>query len=958
MTPFLKQIALKLLAEGDISSRCLVFPNRRSQVFLKKYLSEAVAASGKPIIAPQMLTINDFFYRIAATNPSDKVALLLELHDQYKALLPSAEPLDEFIFWGDVLLGDFDDVDKYLVDPRQLFTNVKEFKEIQDSFSYLSAVQREAMERFAGHFKDSGGQGVKERFLQVWNILFPLYESFRKALTLKGMSYEGMTYRNIAERLDKESVTDVLSEPFPDVRKFVFVGLNALNECERKVMRKMRDASLASFCWDFSGKMLKDPMNNASLFMSRNISEFGQSFPLEDGELPVPRIEVISVPSSAGQAKLLPSLIENEEYAVVLPDESLLIPVLNSIPPGIRDINVTMGYPMRASAFFDFMELILAMQSRLRKKDDEWYFYHSQVWSIFSSALFKELAMEDPETQRIVAKVKSDAKYYIPRSELVGTPILDLIFAPVVKDPKKASEEQSTNLAEYQKALILGIAAPLASHPDMAVELEFAKKAYSAINLLEDKRLVILPATYARLLGQLLGPMSVPFNGEPLKGLQIMGPLETRALDFKHLVILSCNEGVFPRRSVSSSFIPPELRKGFALPTHEYQDAIWAYYFYRMIQRAETVTLVFDSRTEGLKNGEESRFIKQLEYHYNLPLKRSLVKAGAKVHDSSEAIPKTPEHVRRLKEATLSASSLKNYLDCPARFYFSKVEGLKEESEVAEDLDSGMIGDVYHSTMQALYMGEGAMEAGYDMGDRERNAAFPGALKEITKEYISSWLGRKSDIKKRVRSLVMAQLHTLEVSGRNLVLEDIIVQYVLRTLRSDKELMESLGVSSFRILGLEKRYLTRIDGFNFVGYIDRMDSFLPGEVRIVDYKTGKVEDKDVGIDEDNAAAVSEALFGQDNQRRPKIAFQLFLYDILAAEDPLVKGKTIINSIYQPAKLFTEKVRNVPMSAKFNEEVMERLHGILSQMTDLDVGWRRTDDRKTCSWCDFKMICGR
>ena len=490
------------------------------------------------------------------------------------------------------------------------------------------------------------------------------------------------------------------------------------------------------------------------------------------------------------------------------------------------------------------------------------------------------------------------------------------------------------------------------------VELEFARKAYSAVNLLTTNDLEILPQTFARLLDQILSPISVPFNGEPLKGLQIMGPLETRALDFKHLVILSCNEGMFPRKSVSSSFIPPELRKGFCLPTYEFQDAIWAYYFYRMIQRAETVTLVYDSRTEGLKNGEESRFIKQLEYHYNLPVKRSFVRAEARLHEDDSKIPKTEEDIEKLSRVTLSASSLKNYLDCPAKFYFSKIACLTEESEVAEDLDSGMLGDVYHSTMQALYMGEGAMDPSYDMGDRKLNAAFPGALKVITKEYVLSWMKRKGDIKKRVRSLILKQLHTLEVSGRNLVLENVIVQYVLKTLQRDKELMEKLGVSSFEVIGLENKFETEIDGFHFVGYVDRMDSFLPGEVRIVDYKTGRVEADDVEINDGNAERVAEALFGEDNQKRPKIAFQLFLYDYLAASSPEFKGKALVNSVYQPAKFFTEEVRKVPMSRKFSEEVEQRLHGLLAGMKDPGTGWRRTDDTKTCSWCDFKMICGR
>ena len=961
MIPFLKQVADHYMAAGDISSRCFIFPNRRAQVFFKKYLGDAVAASGRPIQAPGMLTINDFFYQVSGTRASDRVTLLLELHECYKALNKSPEPLDEFIFWGDVILGDFDDVDKYLVSPERLFTNVKELKEIQDSFSYLTENQRLALESFARHFRHPSKEGkepVKERFLQIWNILLPLYKSFRERLSAKGLAYEGMAYRSLAQRLSDEPVADVLKAADGKPVEYVFVGLNALNGCERTVMRKMRNADLAEFCWDFSSPMLKDSRNNASLFMNRNLEEFGQAFPLDQDGLTVPDIEVITVPSSIGQAKLLPSLLKDEDHAVILPDESLLIPVLNSIPPHIKDINVTMGYPMKGSSLNDFLGLVAAMQMHLRQKDGQWFFYHSQVWSIFASGLFKELARDDDKTLKIVAAVKKQAKYYIPKSELGGTALLDLIFNPVVKDPKSPSKEQVKAIAEYQKGLIRGLAGSMARKTDMAIEIEFAKKAYSAVNQLEENDLEVLPATYFRLMEQLFAPMAVPFSGEPLKGLQIMGPLETRALDFRHIVILSCNEGIFPRRSVSSSFIPPELRKGFGLPTYEYQDAIWAYYFYRMIQRAETVTLVYDSRTEGLKSGEESRFIKQLEYHYNLPLKRSFVKAEAKVGEFANEIPKTVEHINALRNCSLSASSIKSYLDCPAKFYFSKIERLKDEDEVAEDLDAGKLGEVYHSTMQALYMGEGAMDPSYDIADKRLNATFPGALKDISKDYIDSWLARKDDIRRRVRSLIMTQLHAMEVTGRNLVFENVIVQYVLKTLRRDKELMEKLGTDSFRILGLEKKFSTTIDGFRFEGFIDRMDSFLPGEVRVIDYKTGKVLPMDENITPETAGQVAATVFGEINKDRPKIALQMFIYDIMVLDDPEFNGKTIINSVYQPSRFFYEGVRNVPLYDDFKDDMTQRLRGLLADMADVSKPWTRTTQVDTCAFCDFKLICGR
>ena len=968
MTPFLQQVVRHYFSAGDISRRKFIFPNRRSQVFFKKYLGEEVKASGTPVVAPGMMTINDFFYTLSGFQATDRVSLLLELYDCYTELFPKAEPLDEFIFWGDVLLGDFDDVDKYLVDPEQLYTNVADLRAIQDSYSYLTETQRKAIESFVQHFRDSGrltvdpdsdNPNVKERFFQIWQILLPLYRNFRKSLLDKGMSYEGMAYRSLAERIRTEAASDLLQAAFGDVEEYVFVGLNALNECEKAVMRRMRDAGLAGFCWDYSSDMIRDPRNNSSFFMSVNIAEFPQSFHPDPEGLPDTRIRVVSTPSSIGQVKLVPTLVDSDDYAIVLPDESLLLPLLNSIPPEIKDINVTMGYPMKGTAFFDFLGIASALQMHLRAKDGKWYFYHAQVWAIFSSGIFKEIIRGDEEAEGMVAQVKAGAKYYIPQEELNGHPVFDLVFQPVVRDPKATSPSQIQGFAAYQKKLISGIASYMSKDPEAAIELEFARKAYNAINQLEAKQLEVLPATYARLVDQLLGPVSVPFNGEPLKGLQIMGPLETRALDFKHLLILSCNEGVFPRRSVSSSFIPPELRKGFGLPTYEYQDAIWAYYFYRMIQRADTVTLVYDSRTEGLKSGEESRYIKQLEYHFDIKLERSFVKSSAKVNPDLDYIPKTEEHVSILKDTTLSASSLNSYLSCPVKFYYSKIAGLRKETSVAEDLDSGMIGDVYHSTMQALYMGEGAMDPSYDMSDRRKNAAFPGALKEVSKEYIDSWLKRRGDIRNRVRSLILTSLNRMEVTGRDLVTEKVIVQYVLKTLQRDRELLDRLGAGSFRIIGLEKEYRMDFDGFRFIGYIDRMDSILPGELRIVDYKTGKVEDKDVDINDANAASIAADLFGIDNKKRPKIAFQLFLYGALVAGSPEAEGMTLVNSIYQPSRFFTESVKNVPVSREFGREVEEKLHGLLAQMSDTGVPWRRTDDlEKTCAYCDFKTICGR
>ena len=970
MTPFLKQVADHYYNAGKIEEKCFVFPNRRSMVWFRKHLCSAV--KDVPLLAPQMLTINDFFSRVSGVPASDRVRLLLELYDSYKALNPKAESLDEFIFWGDVILADFNDVDKYLVDPRQLFANVADFKALQDTFEYLTDTQREAIKGFLSHFNDQSGKltvdlgtddpDVKGRFLQIWNILYPLYVNYNKSLADKGMAYEGMVYRSLAERLKNMSVEDVFQDIFHEGTTFVFVGLNALNECEKTLLRKLRDAGRAEFCWDWSGDMIKDPQNRSSFFMADNVLEFPQAARWDPEGVECPEINVISVASSAGQAKRLPDILRQrtgapEECAVVLPDEGLLKSVLNSIPEEIHDINVTMGLPMNGSLFYTMMADISAIQMHAVKRKDTWLFYHKQVWDLFSSEIFRKAA--DEKTMEIVAKVKENARYYIPKDELTGTLLMDVIFRPVIMDPKMASTAQIASFAQYQKDVIEVIAPAIADDASLALELEYAKEYYKCINVLFEIRPEVLPMTYLRLLGQLLSSVSVPFRGEPLKGLQIMGPLETRALDFKDLVIMSANEGVFPRRSVSSSFIPPELRKGFGMPTYEYQDAVWAYYFYRMISRAEKVWMLVDSRTEGLKSGEESRYIKQLEYHFGVPLKRSVVKFGSMKTASLPDIVKTDEDVARIKDTVLSATTLQNYLACPAKFYYGTVKGLEAEEEVAESLDYGMFGTVYHDTMRALYTSEEAMDPEFVFNDREPRGGLSGeALKTVSQSYIEGWLSRKEDIKAKVKALIMMQLNTIEVSGRNLVVADVIVRYIIKTLQRDLELLKKEGRDSFEILGREIRVAGEFCGQRFKGFIDRLDSFKDEQARVVDYKTGKVLEDDENIHDGNAEEIAEKIFNPDMKNWPKIALQFYIYDMLVQSRPEVRGREICNCVYSTAHLFKEPPVTVPMNRKFYEAVSAKLEAMLAQMYDTSVPFRRTDDEKTCSYCDFRMICGR
>lgn len=942
MTPFLKQVAKHYFdhttSENDF---CYVFPNRRSMLFFKKYYCLQVKAAGITMFEPQMYTINDFFYKVYTQAPTERIDLLLNLYREYKKLIPNCEPLDEFIFWGEMILSDFNDVDKYLIDAEKLFTNVSQFKSMQD-YTFLSDNQLKALQAFMGHFASQAGEDgkYKENFRKTWDILYPLYSSFNRTLSEQGKSYEGMVYRRLAERFESESASDVLQDAFPHSPKFVFVGLNAPTESELAVLKRMRQAQLAEFCWDYSSEMIKDKANKSSFFMEDNISHLGQSIKLDPDGLPTAQINVLAVPSAVGQCKQIGQIFRRLggeigiNTAIVLPDEKLLLPTLNAIPDSISKVNVTMGYPMSGSVLYSLIDEICAMQMHIRERSDgNWAFYYKQAYDLFANPLLKDSLCENE--RHTIDSVKCKLFHYIDRDEIaVDGQILSRIFTPIVKEPNLADKGQITALCEYLKDIIETVAHKLVENKKESVELEFAKDFYQAIECIEKYELEVLPATFFRLLRNLVGRNAVPFKGEPLQGLQIMGPLETRALDFDNLVILSCNEGVFPRHNSSESFIPPELRKGFGLPTHEYQDALWAYYLYRLIQRCENVWLVYNTSVQQKMNScEESRYIKQLELHFGVKIHRYVAKSTILEAKDTTEIAKTQEDIDILKSTRLSATALQKYLSCPVQFYYSKIKKLSNEDEVNETLDAGLIGSVLHESIEEIY------------SRKER----------ITKDFLSECL-KKESYAEVVRRHIMDNLKCLEISGRNLIYESLICRYVRQILLTDKKLLEKKNLDSFRILELEKKETDVIGGLNFIGIMDRVDSFEDGVIRVVDYKTGSVKDSDIQIDDENACEVADAAFGEDNDKRPKIAIQLYLYDVLIRKAH--KTEAIENVIYQTTSLFSEGIKSAPMNETFVKEMGTRLEECLKGLLDIDKPWTKTAHAKTCSYCDFKDICGR
>jgi len=949
MIPFLKQAAKHFHPLGGMERCCFVFPNRRSAVFFRKYLAEEVAASGMVTVCPPMMPMNDLFARLSGKTVADRVKLSVRLYRCYEALMKekgqNPESLDDFIFWGDMILSDFDDIDKYLADPDRILSNVADFKAMQDPLEYMTKTQAEALGKFLSHFSTSGV--YKDSFLKLWEMLLPLYHAFGESLAGDGLAYEGGAYREVAQRLSSEAAVDVIREAFPDTDKFVFIGLNALNECEKKLMRRLRDAGAASFCWDYSSDMIKDPANKSSFFLSSNVLEFPQAFRPDPEGLATPEVNILSVPSASGQAKQLEGIFKDLgcgtpgiETAVVLPDEGQLMGVLNSVPSAIRELNVTMGYPLKESGMDSLLGSLGGLQMHLREKDGQWYFYSRQVRSILSGSVFRAALSE--EERAWADEISKSPRFYVPASEFEGKSLISKVFIPILKAPGQPSSRECGALAGYLRDCIAQTASRLGTEGDMAFEKDFAKTCHEMIGRLSSERLEVKPQTWLRLLSKMLSGATVPFLGEPLSGLQIMGPLETRSLDFRNVIILGCNEGLFPRRSVASSFIPAELRKGFDLPTYEYQDAVWAYYFYRMIQRAEKVWLVFDSRTDVSRSGEESRYIKQLEMHFGVKTRRFIFNAPLSGSEAIPQIPKTEEDLRVIHEGWLSASALQNYLSCPAKFYYRTVKKLKEQDEVTEGLDAGMIGNVFHKTMNTIY-GKGSVPDGM-----------------IGKDYVEAFLKDERKLKDIVRPLIMEEVKALDISGRNILYEDMICRFVRKVLERDLSLMGEKG--RFEMLGTELPLFSEHEGFRMMGVVDRLDRIVPGTVRVVDYKTGKVTDDDFLINEDNAEEIVGKVFGPDNSKRPKIALQLYLYDELVGNDRKLSEKigrdTLVNSIYQTSRLFVSGVSEVALCGKFRALMKEGVSNLLREIDDLSVPFERRGDEKTCGWCEFKSICGR
>ena len=946
MNPFLKQVAsyLYLNHREELSDYCLVFPGRRAGVFFTAYLNELIE---KPILSPEIITINELIATLTTLQQGDPVSLVLKLQEVYSKVTGHQEPLDEFFFWGEILLADFDDIDKYLLNADDLFRNISDLKELETQFDYLTAEQKLAIDEFWGNLDKVPHSFNKEKFIGIWIKLAEIYHQFSDTLKQNAVAYSGMIYREVAENF-----ADLA--PALKAKKYVFIGFNALNNCEKAILKKLEQQQRALFFWDYSDFYLKDNDNEAGRFLRTNLV----LFPAPKGFVPENlitenerKITLVSVPGNITQAQAinLPQVLKSfnatnrfDNTAFVLADENLLIPVISSVGTSFTNINITMGYPFVNTPVYGFISQLINLQKNIRKSSNSAVFYHKPV-----VALLNHQFVVNNEIKQFVSSIHKKNKVYIDAKELAFTPFVQKIFA---------SPGLWSQILDYFLDVIkeLSLKFDSGKNDQIKLESEYLFQAFLSIQRLKDTLLGLNVPDFPvkilyRLMDQTLRRISIPFEGEPLTGLQIMGLLETRSLDFENLVLFSANEGFLPRIASGHSFVPYHLRKGFGMPTYEDRDAMYAYYFYRLIQRSENTVIVYNSITEGISSSEKSRFLYQLLYDSGFNIEELNLSFDFKgTNQESIQIEASESHINKLiaiySENNLSPSAINTWLDCKLKFYFKYIAGIKEQEEVKEEIDAVLFGNLFHYAIELLYK------------------PFENKMIEVTSLQLLLADKRKIDeVVKQAIAVKYYQLNpeqtaNLKLSGQSILITSHIRDYIHQLLKND------MLFAPFQIESLEKKYSAE---YQFVsgerkiaikigGVIDRIDRIADG-FRIIDYKTGR----GMKLDFNEWSQLTD----RNYYDRRKEIFQTLIYsDIISRVeadgliypaiyklDDLFQEEFVPNVIFQGSKLIFQKVKPA-----FSEIFSD----VLSEMFAMNMVYDQTKEVRKCSYCPYNEICRR
>ena len=962
MKGFLKQVAEQLYGKysDKVSELVILLPSQRARLFFCEALSEIVE---HPIWSPHFVTVDELMSNISTLHSADRLRLISELYNVYP--IEQREDFDRFYSWGEMLVADFDMVDKYKVDADKLFINIADIKEIEADVDYLTPEQQQIIRRFKSALGDTMTLSEqKQFFLKFWRALPKIYADYKARLRELGIGYSGMIYRDAAEIVASSQIS-----PLPE-KKYVVVGFNALSSCEKVLFDHLKNCYDADFFWDYNDYYTLNKVQEAGRFIRENIERYPSLYDISHRDLTknIKNITVTSTATSAAQCKYVAQLLQqiapkdkngqtlplDRNTAIVLTDENMLEPLLYALPEdlkGVKDgcegVNVTMGYPLRSTLAYSFVERLLELQSHTAERGGEMTFYHQDVEPLITHPFIASKAAET--VQKLRKTIVDQRIYNVPRSMLCELPLGEQIFVQA----KGAME-----LLAYLDAVAVHL--PTLIGVDDVLQIEYViqiRKALQQLSNIIDKCNIaeqLTPTLTRSLIRRHLQGVRIPFEGEPLEGLQVMGILETRNIDFKNVIIMSMSDGNFPgTRIVDSSAIPYSLRYAYGLPTQEHHQGVYAYYFYRLISRAENVWMTYCSTADDKGTGEPSRYIRQLEYESGLPIEKIKVGVEVNLQQNGEIVVEKDEQTMGLLdkytsgEKLLSPTAFSSYVKCPMSFFYKYMAGIRVDDELEEGLDNKTFGKVCHKAAEYLY------------GD-VKSEAFPMNVLNCNLD---------KNVEKCVDLAIAKECYNSEtfdssmIRGELIIVREIVIRYIKDNLIEYDKTHDDFVVDELEVK-YNHPFEFEVDGESrsiiFEGQADRIDKIEKGSLyRIIDYKTGAPHLEFKGFD---------TLFFGTNDDRVSNTINTLLYSMIKYRKT---GVDVQPALYYLREM-NKKDYSPLLSAKWNGDKktpIERytdvaplfedgLKKVLSQMFDPKVPFKQAEDPKACTYCDYAPICGK
>ena len=955
---FLQIVAEDLLNRfgRNLSNITVVFPGKRANLFLNQ---ELAYLSQEPVWTPRYMTIGDMFQDLSPYETADPIDCICTLYQIFHQLMgkDDKETLDQFYGWGEVILSDFDDIDKHMKNAKDIFRNVHELIEY-DSVDYLEQEQINILSHFFENFSPEKNTELKKRFLKIWQNMYPMYCSLKEHLGNSGILYEGASFRLVAEKL-KEQDEDTLHH-LQNYGTVIFVGFNVLNDVEKTLMKTLQKKGQALFYWDYDIYYTDDKNHEAGIFMRENLSDFPNAIGREafNNLRNLQEITLISSYNDNVQARYVKQWLQGDlnprenRNAVVLCQETLLQPILHSIPPK-EDLNlkngpnITMGFPLSETPACAFILSLFALQT------DGW----DEQRKRFRPS-FLHLVEQHPYVHHL--KVDIWQTYQGSQTTLLLEYLIRITEEVGMKFGKKKNPDIYEQL--YNESIFQ-------IHRILCKFRELTSK--------KDNPLIVATNTLRRLMRHVLNATNIPFHGEPALGLQIMGVLETRCLDFSHLIILSLEEGNLPKNTHSTSFIPASIREAFHLTTERHKICIYAYYFYRLIQRAKHLTCLYNQNCVGTSKHEISRFLRQIQAETNIPICNITLETLPGINDTNIiSVPKTDYVMQKLQErfipaendkrhSALSPTAINDYLDCPLRFYLKHVARIKTKDNVTDSVDMPIFGNIFHDAMELAYtliIEENHHQKFITQHQLDDFIHRPYILDKIldTAFDINYFHERKWHEIKELKELYLNGNINNEYTGELIIVRNVLLQYIKNVLSYDMrnpfhmEDMECQCSIDLEIQTQEGPLLISTGG-----RIDRLD-VQNGTWRIVDYKTGKFKGDKI------AKASMENIFLHDSSHN-QYFLQTFLYALAFYEKSGAKKVIPILLFASEAQkegyspLLTLDGKTIEDFASIAQDFKERLKNTIQEIFTSDKehdSFCQTKSDNACKYCDFRLLCNK